>query len=828
MAESTIEVVVRGIGFESLAVEAERVTEAIKAMGNAVRGIGSGSIANGFTRDFGRINNQLRELRDNARITSEYMRGKFSGVGAGLSESLGTNDLIARFRASGEELGKAMRAGVQAGYNAGGPVSPPTVSGGGSRGVGSGGGGSSPPSPSSPFRHVIDPIGGVVAGSVVGHATARAAESIFDQAGALAQTRAQLKAQGISDAEIADVERIARETSDKYRGTTVPQLLQAYGEARTVFPHADEAKNWISTAAPLYQALNGLKGSEHWAKDLDVDQASLDLAKSLELLGVTNDPAKSRHDVDMMLKGISAFKGQIAPSDYNMSFRYARGALRGYDDDFLWTVLPTLAAEFKSRGGQAGPAGNTLQSFYRSAVKNVMTNKQRAAWNGFGLLDENGRTTDLDLARANPLQWWQKDVAPKLKDFDAQKQRDVISQLFPTAIPEQMANIFNFDLPRLRKDAANVRAAAGLDDLNKLFENTPAQAMSEFSAQFKNLLASLGDPAMPAAIGTLKGLAGIFSSITQMMHASPLAGAGIAGGAVAAGGYAAYRILPWLLRSPLGRFGVGAISGGLLGGGLEALLFAGLLGATAPAGGGAGRGIAPGLSRLRGLVGGIAGSRIGSGLIGRVTAATAWVTRIAGVMKPLFGLGSALLLLDGIIGHQNLKDIGSAVWSNFTGDRKGTEAKWKSLDDRFRQWMDGFVGTDNAVWSAIKGRIYPQPRMPFDANLLSKYDLPALGRYERYLGSAEGHVWNFERDRPTWTPRSYGRGGAAFGGQAASSAPVPVVVQSMPKAQPTTVNISVPLTINAATGQSLSAVGGTVGSVVQSKLDNALHDSHSR
>lgn len=821
MAEAVVEVIARAVGFEQLAAETRNAMKALQEFGNAAKSIGTGSFARSFSRDFSQIETHLAELRKSFRITGEYARGKLgSGISLGLSQAIKTPELMTKFRATGEELGRAMRQGVQAGMNAGGSITPPPPGG-----RGSGSGGSSGRPGQSTFQHVRDNIGGVVVGSVAGHAAVRATESIFEQAGALVQVRSQLKSQGISDDDIADVERTARETSAKYRATSVSRLLQQYGEFRTVFASADEAKAFMPIGAQVDLALKNLQSAESWAKTLDPEQAQLDIAKAIEMKGDAMNPEKARADADAMLKAMAAFKGQIQPSDFLLAFKYARGSLRGFSDEFLFQILPTLIAEFKSRGGQGGPAGVAMQSYYRTVLKGNF-GKAKDEWSKLGLLDANGRVIDLDLARSNPPQWWRKDVSPKLAGMTPAQQKDQIARLFPTAIPEQMAVIFQNDALRLQKDAANIRAAAGLDQLQKDFENAPTQAMAEFSAQFKNLLAALGDPAMPAAIGTLKGLAGVFSSITGLMHEHPLAGGGLAGGALAAGGYAAYRLLPKLLSSPLGRFALGAISGGLMGGGLEALIFGGVLGATAPTGG-----AAPGLSRLRNVVG-------GGGLLGRIGAATGltaasakiagWISKIGVLKTVLGGVGRLIGVLSTIGVAAEIGQVaastktGSAMldtfWKEVHAIMNGSQSHGNAHIAKKAYWHSENVARANILGLGPKG-----PPPSYLSTLIG--DGAKYATYGRHNGPYPEWLKHMHAPEQSWfsSHRMSGPGARGGGGNAG---PVPVIITQMPKGTDRPNNVTTNVTVNVQTNASPQAIGGAVGSAVGSKVSNALSDQH--
>lgn len=381
--------------------------------------------------------------------------GFAKSINTSLTEALGGNGLTAKFRERGVQLGEALSEGIRSAMKI--PSLVP-ASGAPAASGGSGGSGGSIVGSGVHRSSGGDSLSTLITGGVVGHMAARAGESLFENAGALAQIRAQLGSQGMNDAEVKDIEDVVRPISAKYRATSVTRLLQQYGEYRTVFANPEDAKAFLPIGAQVDLGLRNLQSAENWAKSIDPEQAQLEIAKAVEMKGDAMNPAKARADVDSMLKAIAAFKGQITTGDFLTAFKYARGCLRGFSDDFLFTVLPTLMAEFKSRGGQASGAGTALQSFYRTVLKGQL-GKAKGEWQRLGLLDKHGRPIDLDLARENPLTWWQKDVAPKLAGMSPQRQKDEIARLFPTAIPEQMATIFQNDAQRLAKDAENINKA---------------------------------------------------------------------------------------------------------------------------------------------------------------------------------------------------------------------------------------------------------------------------------------------------------------------------------------------------------------------------------
>jgi len=322
-----------------------------------------------------------------------------------------------------------------------------------------------------------------------------------------------------------------------------------------------------------------------------------------------------------------------------------------------------------------------------------------------------------------------------------------------------------------------------------------------FSAQMNNLKVNLGQSILPVVTSLLKRLNDGLSSLSAMVKKHQTLARDLIvgiGGPLAVGGM---------------------LAGGLFLARLAAFPFRLLKAVGSFAGWGlAGFGV--------GAYDAFGGKAMGDAMAGKISNMTKVVRGIGKVMGAVFRLGSALLLLDAVIGHENLKDIGSALWSDVTGDKKGSRAKWKSLDDRFKNWLDSIFGKENRAWNWVRNRVYGPDYNEKAAEMaasLSRHNLPALERWNSYLGygNARGRPWHWEEGPPTWMPQF--RGPGARGGP---GSPVPVVITQMPKGQDRPNNVTTNVTVNVTTNASPQAIGGAVGSAVGSKVSNALSDQH--
>ncbi|MBI1202542.1 MAG: hypothetical protein GC182_08530 [Rhodopseudomonas sp.] len=318
--------------------------------------------------------------------------------------------------------------------------------------------------------------------------------------------------------------------------------LKAIGELRMVFgstEHAIENLASVQRAAAMMKAVN---------PHMNGEEESYNLARALELKGVSNDPAHFTKLSNMMVQAVNASRGKITGSEFFEFTKYARGGAARLSDDFYTRVAPTLIQEL---GGHS--AGMALSSFRQTLVGGKMTNKSAEEWVKLGLIDpaavihtktgsvkgiRPGGLVDSGLASENPYEWIQKHLKPALDKagiVDKNKIAEEMAHLFSNRFSEQMASILLTQSQRIEKDRALIGEAPGSEALEKLRGQDPTAAALDLSAAINSLLSAFGNPLASAATATMNKLADGARFLASSYHALDKAHPWAAKGASVAG-----------------------------------------------------------------------------------------------------------------------------------------------------------------------------------------------------------------------------------------------------------------------------------------------------
>lgn len=297
-------------------------------------------------------------------------------------------------------------------------------------------------------------------------------------------------------------------------GISAADHLKAIGELRIVFnstEHAIEHLAAVQRASAVMKALN---------PHMDAENESYNLARALELKGVSTDPEHFMRLTNKMVQAMNASRGKITGSEFFEFTKYARGAAGRLTDDFYTRVAPTLIQEL---GGHS--AGMALSSFRQTLVGGKMTNKAAEEFVRLGLVDPRyvihtktgsvkgvrpGGLVDSALANQDPYAWIQGYLKPaltKAKITDPDKIAEELAHLFSNRFSEQMASILLNQSQRIEKDWKLIEEAPSTESLEKLRGTSPIFAAHDLSAAIDTLLSSLGNPMAQHAIATMNQMA---------------------------------------------------------------------------------------------------------------------------------------------------------------------------------------------------------------------------------------------------------------------------------------------------------------------------------
>lgn len=344
-----------------------------------------------------------------------------------------------------------------------------------------------------------------------------------------------MNAAGMKHLEIVKATAAAWGANKSVPTSSTMQNLESIRELRMVFGDTGHAIEYMPTVQKMQGVLGNLLGKNAG------DQAYT-IAKALEMKGAVKDPALFKMQADMMTKAIIAAGGKVGGNDFLSAFKYGRAATTGWNDEFAYTILPTLIQEMKTRGGSGGGAGgpgNALMSMYSAVVGGAIPQKSLKVWEKLGLLDpskivwtkthsakgvEPGGIRGSAMFQANPFQWTQDVLTPALIKAgytSPSQQKEALQYLFPNRTAGFVATQMVEQPWKFRRDQGLIKQASGIDAYNALLKNDPEMAAQALSAQWKSLQAILAFTILPQLIAGFVKLTGILSSVSEWATKNP-------------------------------------------------------------------------------------------------------------------------------------------------------------------------------------------------------------------------------------------------------------------------------------------------------------------
>lgn len=323
--------------------------------------------------------------------------------------------------------------------------------------------------------------------------------------------------------------------------SSVTSNLETIRHLRMVFADTQNATKYMPMVQQAQAVLRSVRGS-------NTADESYEMAKALELKGATRSPEMFMNQADMMTKAIIASGGKVGATDFLSTAKYGRTATSGWDDEFFYTVVPTLIQEMKARGGSGGGAGgpgNALMSAYQTVVAGVIPQKSLTTWQALGLLDPNkvkmnrvgsmtgiepGAVQGTDLFMKNPLKWSQQVLLPALvkAGFTSQEdQKKELSYLFPNRTAGFVMTQMTEQAWKFQRDQNLIRQTKGLDSYQTLLKNDPQLAAMALQQQWNSLMAILGYQVMPALLSAASAFTPVLASMGSFFKDNQWAAQGL-------------------------------------------------------------------------------------------------------------------------------------------------------------------------------------------------------------------------------------------------------------------------------------------------------------
>ena len=379
-------------------------------------------------------------------------------------------------------------------------------------------------------------IGGMASGAL--------AHRIADDTAEVSHQRAMLSVGGMSRADVK--EALARAYAMRVPGMSAAENLKAIGELRMVFGSTEEALRNVAAVQRGAAALGAMNPG------MNASGEAYNLARSLELKGISQDPAHFNRLNNALVKAINATHGKVNGEEFlSFSQRAGSGVVTALSDKFFSQVAPTLIQEM--HGSTAGRALSTLQN---ALVGGHMTQTAASEWMRLGLLDRHkveftkigtikkvhpGALQDSELFVSNPYEWIHKYLAPELKKHGIVGEKKTaieLATLFSDRYAKNMATILLTQKQRIEKDRANILSAMGTDAAGYARSHDAIAAARDIAAATDKLLGAFGGPLAKPAIAGMNTVSDWFGKLGAMyghfqekhpLRSMAASGAGVAG-----------------------------------------------------------------------------------------------------------------------------------------------------------------------------------------------------------------------------------------------------------------------------------------------------------
>lgn len=442
------------------------------------------------------------------------------------------------------------------------------------------------------------------------------------QAGMLQAELSYLDILGISPEQQKRIHEQAKRTAKLVPTVTTAETLRTFREMRYAFADENHAIESMVDMAKFETAISALVPDASKAEQLR--RQTYEMVKSAELRNQIKSPEEFRRFQDMILRAAHASGGIVDPSSIFQAFKYSRGALHGYDDEFTSLFLPEIVQELQTGrgGGGRGGAGSSLAAFKRMFVDQTFALKYVPEMLRLGLVDPakvirndkgdikglmSGAIIGQDTAARNPFRYMERYLLPALEKAgvnvkDHAEVVKAIAALGGTELAKQLNQLMLIQREQMEKRAEMTKQVMGVEGSYRRVlwnYNTSLDAMKR---QFEDMNANVLKPFLPTLTKLQNALTTFMVGIKSIAEnfqkeIETVAPALLIGGAAGAG-WLAKRLLFGGGAALGGRMLLGAGAGLLLGGGIHGALLGGGLAAALSKTGNAAASAATGVSTL--------------------------------------------------------------------------------------------------------------------------------------------------------------------------------------------------------------------------------------
>jgi hypothetical protein len=429
--------------------------------------------------------------------------------------------------------------------------------------------------------------------SIAGYATLQTGQHLIAQVqpalheAKVYQTHlAQLRAQGVSDADIAQAERFVR--SDTTRGSAINDKLEIVKDANSIFRDMHEAVQVapaLLKAKYTFEALMAEHGEGNGHGQETVNQL-IDAIRTGELRNATKTPEDFQHLLDMMSRAYVGSGGLVKPSDYLETMKVGGVAAKLMDEKALFFgAMHTIQEMGGMRAGtgfasayQNWAAGRSTQQTAEALAQLGLVNKDAVKYGKNGHITKMlpGALKNQALYESNPFDYMMTEVIPRINPTGKLTDDQVVSKLNALFSARKGGDLFAgmfMQRANIQKQLAAAGKFASLDDTYRMTGETAAGQEADLEAEKRNLYLTLGRQVLPLYVAGLRKLVVVLKTLTEGAQQHPVLAKGLA---LVAGGLGVLMVSAGglmvvlggvigqfaLLRFAIGRLRMGAMARG--------------------------------------------------------------------------------------------------------------------------------------------------------------------------------------------------------------------------------------------------------------------------
>ncbi|QCI68849.1 hypothetical protein [Phreatobacter stygius] len=390
-----------------------------------------------------------------------------------------------------------------------------------------------------------------------------AAREGFDEAATPAQVETLMRARGdISEDDIKKARALSNRMSGEIRSFSSAQHFQAIHSAMAVFGDLNRAME----AAPELQRANAfieaLKDRYESLRPFSGGTSTKDFARTFDIMGATDNAARMRVLSGAIIRGVQSSSGDVTPTDYLGTLKYARSHRYGYSNDFLQNYLPGIIGDAKFRGGGATSAGTGLAALGDQFFNLRAPDRAKLEMERLGLIEGSfdrarpdgrirgrgtARVRGADVLAQNPQQWATQFLLPLIEPQggplsgdeaqDAPRVNEAIGRITGNRVAADFLSSMILQRGERERDARIARGMPGIESLPTL-EQGPVASLQNLSAATKDFLGSISEPLVQPAISGMRLLGEALRKMSQWNRENPEAAATLGttatiGGAIA-------------------------------------------------------------------------------------------------------------------------------------------------------------------------------------------------------------------------------------------------------------------------------------------------------